>query len=223
MKERTKGFISGILVAALTVALSVGVFAAAQTITVNGGIKIQIDGQPFTPTDANGAAVDVFESNGTTYLPVRAIAGIAGYDVEWDGATRTVKLTSGASENTDKPASVSDTVLIDKQGIKIAYTGVSINQAGWVDVNLTIENSNSETYIVQARNVSMNGIMCDPIFSCQVAAEKKALDAIHFLLTDKEKLNITTADDVEEVELYFIVFNQDFDTLFESEVITIKN
>lgn len=97
MKERTKGFISGILVTALVIALSVGIFAAAQTITVNGGIKIQIDGQSFTPTDANGNPVDVFESNGTTYLPVRAIAGVAGYDVSWDGATRTVKLTSGSS------------------------------------------------------------------------------------------------------------------------------
>lgn len=54
------------------------------------GIKIVIDGIEVTPKDATGHEVEPFTSNGTTYLPVRAVAEALGKDVEWDGATNTV-------------------------------------------------------------------------------------------------------------------------------------
>lgn len=53
-------------------------------------IKIYMDGGELVPKDANGNAVEPFTMNGTTYLPVRAIANAFGKDVEWDGSTQSI-------------------------------------------------------------------------------------------------------------------------------------
>lgn len=55
-------------------------------------IKIIIDGIEYTPRDANGAVVEPFVYNGTTYLPVRGVAGAFGKEVEWDPQSSTVYL-----------------------------------------------------------------------------------------------------------------------------------
>jgi hypothetical protein len=95
MKERTKGFVSGIIVMAMIVALPGYALAAYQkTATLDyAGIKITLNGNTITPTDANGSVVEPFAIDGTTYLPVRAVAGALGLGVEWDGQTKTVILS----------------------------------------------------------------------------------------------------------------------------------
>ena len=102
-KERFKGFLSGILAAALIVSLSASVMAA-QNISVNGGVKLKIDGQLFTPKDVNGNVVDVFEYNGTTYVPVRAVSQAFEKDVSWDNDTRTVIINSKSDETPAAPS-----------------------------------------------------------------------------------------------------------------------
>lgn len=51
-----------------------------------------IDGAEYVPTDADGNKVESFIYNGTTYLPVRAVATAFDKDVEWDGKNATVYL-----------------------------------------------------------------------------------------------------------------------------------
>ena len=65
-----------------------------RNIYVAGGIQIQMDGKEFQPKNARGETVDVFSCDGTTYLPVRALSEALGCEIEWDGQTRTVKITS---------------------------------------------------------------------------------------------------------------------------------
>ena len=93
MKKRTKSIISGILVGVLLAGTSL---LAASTVTLYNvlaeGVTIVIDGQKITPTDANGKAVEPIIYNGTTYLPVRAVANALGKAVYWDGPTHTVYL-----------------------------------------------------------------------------------------------------------------------------------
>lgn len=55
-------------------------------------IKILIDGEEYTPKDANGNVIEPFIYNGTTYLPVRGIANAFDVDVDWDGATASIYL-----------------------------------------------------------------------------------------------------------------------------------
>ena len=62
------------------------------TALLNGNIKITLHGQPWTPKDATGKALTPITYNGSTYLPVRAVAEAAEISVDWDGATQTVIL-----------------------------------------------------------------------------------------------------------------------------------
>ncbi len=57
-------------------------------------INIFINGGKFTAKDANGNVVNPILKDGTTYLPVRAIGEAFDKEVAWDGATKTVTLTT---------------------------------------------------------------------------------------------------------------------------------
>jgi len=92
MKERTKGFVSGLVTAALVLGLGGAALATGRTIQVDDGIAVTINGVPFAPKDVNGKDVPLFEYNGTTYAPVRAFAGAAGLQVDYDAKTRTARV-----------------------------------------------------------------------------------------------------------------------------------
>jgi hypothetical protein len=59
---------------------------------IYNNIKIVIDGKEFKPKDAKGNDLEPFVYNGTTYLPVKAIANAFGKDVVWDAKTSTIKI-----------------------------------------------------------------------------------------------------------------------------------
>lgn len=106
MRKQWKGFLSGLVTAAILLAFVTSAYAAYQrqaTLDYTG-IKITLNGQPVTPADANGDPVEPFAMEGTTYLPVRAIANALGLGVEWEQATQTVKLTGGGALVSDQQA-----------------------------------------------------------------------------------------------------------------------
>lgn len=108
MRKQWKGFISGFVTAAMILVFVTSAYAAYQrqaTLDYTG-IKITLNGQPVTPADANGNPVEPFAMEGTTYLPVRAIANALGLGVEWEQATQTVKLTGGGALVSDQQAQV---------------------------------------------------------------------------------------------------------------------
>ena len=95
MKKRLQGLVTGVLIG--TLLTSGVVFAKQTTETINvvyDNIKILIDGKEYQPTDANGDVVEPFIYNGTTYLPVRAIANAFDKEVDWEAQTSTVTLGS---------------------------------------------------------------------------------------------------------------------------------
>lgn len=118
MKKTVKGYILGFLSAVILVG---GVAYAANTTTLydvmNSGIKIVVDGQKLNPTDANGEPVEPMIYNGTTYLPVRAVANAFGKAVYWDGPNYTVYLgdMDGALEY--PTVELEDMVSIDDQPV----------------------------------------------------------------------------------------------------------
>lgn len=95
-KKEFKGFVLGFALCALLVAMASTALAVGSTQTLKdvkvGGIRIVIDGQELHPTDAGGKAVSPMIYNGTTYLPVRAVASALGKAVYWDGPSYTVYL-----------------------------------------------------------------------------------------------------------------------------------
>ena len=60
-------------------------------------IKLSINGSLVVPKDVNGNVVDPFIVDGTTYLPVRAVAEALGKDVDWEGESATVLVTDPAA------------------------------------------------------------------------------------------------------------------------------
>lgn len=106
MKNQMKGFISGVLVTLLLVG-SIGTAAAtvgkkAAELEYNN-IKVTMDGAQVNLVDAAGNPVEPFIISGTTYLPVRAVAGALGLEVDWDSATKTVVLRHPGTSQPSQP------------------------------------------------------------------------------------------------------------------------
>lgn len=96
-KSFATGIVSGLLAVSLigTAAATVG----SKTAQIDySDIKITLDGQSVNPQDASGNYVEPFAMDGTTYLPIRAVANALGLEVSWDGATKTVSLETPAEE-----------------------------------------------------------------------------------------------------------------------------
>ncbi len=95
MERQWKGFASGVLASLLLVGM-IGTAVATvgqSTVTVDyNDIKVTLNGSAVNLVDANGASVEPFAINGTTYLPVRAVSSALGLDVNWNGQTKTVEL-----------------------------------------------------------------------------------------------------------------------------------
>ena len=93
MKKRLQGLFAGVLIGAM---LTSGITIASNTTTLydvmTNGIKIFVDGQKLNPRDVTGNIVEPFIYNGTTYLPVRAVANALDKAVYWDGPNYTVYL-----------------------------------------------------------------------------------------------------------------------------------
>lgn len=58
------------------------------------GISIYLNNSLLIPKDANGSVVAPFIVNGTTYLPVRAIANALNLAVDWNSSSYTITLNS---------------------------------------------------------------------------------------------------------------------------------
>lgn len=56
------------------------------TLSAEKGVKIYVNNVLFTPTDVNGKAVAAYTVNGTTYLPVRAIASVFKTAIAWESS-----------------------------------------------------------------------------------------------------------------------------------------
>lgn len=83
MKKTLKGYVLGILTAVMLI----------NTVSyAYNRVRIVVDNREITPTDSDGNRVDPIIVDGTTYLPVRAVANAFGKAVYWDGETSTVYL-----------------------------------------------------------------------------------------------------------------------------------
>lgn len=211
-----KSFLSGMVVTALIFGCMSTVVAAnrqKQATLDYPGIKISLNGQTVTAKTASGATVEPFSIDGTTYLPVRGVASILGVDVGWDQKTKTVLLTTEGS------AAVG-TKIMDKNGVVIYYNGIekADNYIGDYNIKLKIVNNSDKAYIVQVRNLSVNGIMADSIFSSNVAAGKTANDEI--VIYNMDESGITAP--ITSAEFNFHVFNNDdWTDAFDSATINI--
>lgn len=137
MKRNWKSFLSGCLVTIVVVGL-VGTAAATvgkRTVTVDyNDIKVTLDGKQVDLVNADGNPVEPFAINGTTYLPIRAVATALGLDVSWDSTTNTAVLSTQSVDT--KPDSGSSLTMGQKNALEQAKSYLSImpfSRSGLID------------------------------------------------------------------------------------------
>ena len=140
--NNAKWFALGVVVTVIISMFAVPAFAkqGSENIEVTfRDIKISINGNVVTPTDASGVAVEPFLYNGTTYLPIRAIGNALGMEVGWNGDTNTATMTSpggSAPKTSGNDLTFGDVFTFD--GFEISFE----NKPRWT----TVQNQYSDHY-----------------------------------------------------------------------------
>ena len=192
MKKSFKGFIMGLIMGLVISCVCVGAVTEVVTKELHyNDIKVTLNGKEITPKDANGKVVEPFIIDGTTYLPVRAVASALGLEVNWDGETNTVKLGKDSSD--------AGKVIYDKDGMKLVYKGVTNESSNRVYYIIEIENNTEEELTVRGVNVYCDGYATDGFaeFIINVEPGKKA---IRMLDVNKEQLKLVGVNEIETVE-----------------------
>ena len=110
-------------------------------------------------------------------------------------------------------------VIYDENGIKIVYQGVNSDDSIFgPEAVLYIENNTEQTITVQSRDTSVNGFMMDPAFSPEITPGNKIVSGMTFMSSDLEANNVT---DFETIETSFHIFNENYDSVVDTEPITI--
>lgn len=158
----------------VTVVLMTTVFATVGSRTaelVYNNIKILLNGKEVTPADAQGNAVEPFVIDGTTYLPVRAVANALGLNVGWDAETKTVVLDDPSVFSGAVPVYDDENVTIEFVGCRASGKNEWLNLY-YADFNITNKTENTLTFqLVNA--LSFDGVSYQFADSQDVAPKSK--------------------------------------------------
>lgn len=135
--------------------------------------------------------------------------------------TPIVKVQTDANPTAKHSFNSSGLVAYDADGVKITVLGVEKDVTLGSALMVLIENNTDHNITVQSRNESVNGYMMDTIFSPEIAAGKYMIDDLTFLSSSLKENEI---ESIEEVELYFVVFDSNkWSNSFETETIKYVN
>ena len=110
-------------------------------------------------------------------------------------------------------------LIYDQNGLKVTVTGFDKDSFSF-QLKMNVENSTDTNYDIQARDVSVNGLMIDPMMSIDVAAGKKANDDMELVNTDLKKSGI---DVPGTIDFRLHIFNSDdYMDNFDSDIISVK-
>jgi len=136
-------------------------------------------------------------------------------------ASETSESDSSVSTENTNVATIDEQALLDQDGIKITATGFEYDGSFLGhELTLLIENNSEQDITVQARNVSVNGYMVDSSMSADVAAGKKANDALTFTKTSLENSGI---EQIADMEFFFHIYDSDeWDVILDTETISLQ-
>ncbi len=124
------------------------------------------------------------------------------------------------TEDNNIRETVEEQVLLDQDDIKITLKSLDFDGFYGPELKVLIENNSDKSIIVQTRDSSVNDIMIETMFSCNVAAGKKANDSIDFMRADFEQAGIAT---IQNIEFKFHIFDSDkWDVILDSDTITVN-
>lgn len=135
--------------------------------------------------------------------------------------SETIALTTSADTSFTQTFDSTGSVLYDGDGIKVVAKKLSSEDSFWgSELYLYIENNTQKYLTIQARDVSINGFMVNPSFSCDILPGKVAYSSITFFESDLTDNGIT---DISELELKLYIFEAEtWDTVKETDIIKIS-
>lgn len=110
-------------------------------------IKVYAEDEQLILTDALGNVVEPFIYEGTTYLPLRAVAEALSMEVGWDGKKYIVDLKTGAKESEKKDLLY--TPFIGEKNINISYRDISVVLDGEELELKTADGKSAEPFIYE--------------------------------------------------------------------------
>jgi len=135
MKKQLQGFIIGVIITILILSSSALADTVKQKIeVVFNSINITVNGQKVE--------ADNILYNGTTYVPLRAVAEMLGKEVQWNQETRTASINDKIETNTAKVIRVvdGDTLEVEFNGKieKVRLIGVDTPESVHPDVSKNV-------------------------------------------------------------------------------------
>ena len=161
-----KKFVMGVIIGAL---LTIGVSAAADSI---GKIGKQITNEYVVKV--NGSALDAtaIAVDGTSYAPVRAIAGAAGFEVDFKNGE--VLLVSGSSDVSGLVRPISDIEASISIGRKSVQNGEELLNQYKAAIGLTDEEMLADPVHALYINASVDALNKDKARLAELEAELEA-------------------------------------------------
>lgn len=200
---------------------------SARDMSINGVMIEPYLAEEVAAGKKANATLDIFSSNlkaaGITTIQEIELK-IAAYDTEnWEDLFETDAITikTSAAGTFEQTYNDDGETLYEDERFRIVALELDSDDSFWgADIYLYIENNSGQDITVQSRDVSINGYMVDPMFSCDVLNGKKAFDTITFLESDLEDNGI---EKIETLELKLHIYNEDsWDTLLDTDAITVN-
>ncbi len=164
-------------------------------------------------------AGNVYYYDNKTGLMAKGYITLDGRDYHFDEITGVLdKEKEQEKEKEQSSVTVTPQVLYDKKNIKITATGMGEGYSGQT-LKLLIENNSGRDIIVQDRDTSVNGYMCDSYLQAEVEKGTTAEDGLEFLSYSLEECGI---DKIATMEFYFDIANaSNWSTMYTSGVIKV--
>ena len=142
--------------------------------------------------------------------------------VSWDRYldTAPIQIKTSIADQYEYKFDDSGSLAYEGNGVKIVVRGLNTDGFFGPAVIIYAENNSDKNITIQSRDVSVNGFMIDPMFSCDVVKGKKAIDVMSFFESDIEENDIT---EIENIELSFHIFDMDdWDGIKDTDTIVIE-
>jgi hypothetical protein len=99
-----KIIISIAIIGGITLTFATGIYAGASIESIqayiNRDIKFSVDKEAWVPKDPDGKVLAPIIYDGSSYLPVRALANATGMSIDWDSATNTIVIDTKRTPST---------------------------------------------------------------------------------------------------------------------------
>lgn len=136
-----------------------------------------------------------------------------------DGTTENTD-NNGSNEQKNEVATISEQVCFDHDGVKVTAKSITDDSIWGTGIKFLVENNSGKDYSVSTSEVIVNNCMITSLFSCQVAAGKKANDTLYL---SSSELKAAGIDNIGQIEIYFYVYDSSsYTTVYEAECTTIK-